>query len=363
MIDIEKEFPNNNNILGAYQGQPQLLGLIDVEARNSSIDDSRSLCVEIEDIVTPVIVPIEYATEANQDYFKGAPSLFFDSSVIENVTLQPWNNRLNDYIEGLPAGTKILFEIKEGDTRQEQLLRNATQLCNRSLVLDAGVIDSEVGTLAGVRHYFSRHNTLGDGEAVFETVSESYNFVKETPEWQVYKEEGVSYVNGINIDTDLLEELWQVYDKTFDKLVENHPSAQKQPREYFDQQVLLKESQVTFVRKEGVIVSALFGIDDLTVCPWLNLDFFKEINPEGKTAFIPGASTPLNMSGLGYAELTMGAMGVITQRVPGITGVATQCTNRSETYLPGLGERYTKDTTKFKFTEIGSYKYPVFIIE
>lgn len=362
MKDIEKNFPSGSTPLGAYPDNPQLLGLIDVDARNNSMNDPNTLSVAVEGIITPVIVPIEYATEANQDYFQGTPSFFFDSKALENEPEQTWRDSLDDFIKSLPSGSKILLEIEEDDPRQELLLKEAAQRSHRELELDPGVIDSEVGTMAGVRHFYSRHNTLENDEAVFGTVKESYDFVKDTPEWQHYEEEGVMYVNGEDIDPDLLEELWEVYDKTFDKLVENHPSAQKQPRQYFDQQILLKESQITFVRKEGKIVSALFCIDDLSVCPWLSLEFFNEINPDGKTAFIPGASTPLNMSGLGYAELTMGAMGVITQRVPSITGVATQCTNRSETYLPGLGERYTKDTTKFKFSEVGSYKYPVFII-
>lgn len=361
MSEIDRTRVVPETVLGAFESDPQLLGLIDDSARNAALLDPRTVAIAVDDDEAPLVVPIEYATEANQGYFDTENAYFLDwlSMNEEDVV---GLSKLTDFIAGLAVGAKIMLEKRENDDYPVSLLENAATIAGRRLYIDPDVFDPDSGSMAAVEHFVSDSTVVDVSEGHYKSLNEAYESIKFSDEWEIYKKEGVEFANGEDIDAYLAQELWDVYDKTFDKLVENHPSAQKQPREYFEQQLLSPESKVTFVRKDGRIVSALFVIDDVKACPWLNEEFYRKHGPGGTTAFVSGVSTSLSEKGMGYSRLTMGAMTLIAQHVPDIKYVATQCTNRSATYIPDLSKEFTEDTIKLDFERIGAYQYPVFIV-
>lgn len=347
----ERDLP----IPGFYPDEPQLLGLIDQVARDQSILDPRSF---VSNNGSPIVVPIEYNTEANQDFFEGEDTYFIDWYSLGSERPES----LISYIGSLSSGARLMLEIREGDTHSVADLKLVAQGAGRRLDLDKKVLDVDDGSMAAVRHYLSPNRKIEGANPQILTLQQARDELLRTGEWQKFLTKGVDYVNGSSISPELLDKLWTVYDKTFDKLVENHPSAQKQPRDYFEQQILLPESGVVYVEQGDMVTSALFLIEDVMKCPWLNGSFYREKYPVGKTVFISGVSTSLDLQGMHLSELTMGATGKLGEIVPAISATATQCTNRSARYIPRLAKQFTQDSVQLDLQEQAAYEYPVFIL-
>ncbi len=359
-MSIDQHYrPTPEKELGKFDQDPQLLGLIDQESLEVSMQDPSSILNERSGF--PAIVPLKYATEANQVFLQDGYEPFF---------IDFYNSGLSEDAEGLKGvlskitpKSSIAIELRHEDTGKVEEIKQAMISMDRRAVVSPGVYDAEYGTLASVTHFFSDLNFEDRPGPDFESLDQSYEHLGSSGEWQKMFGDSVKYVSGDKIDPDLLEKLWYTYDKTFDKLTQNHPSAQKQPREYFDQQILLPESKIIYVEKEGRVVSELFLIDGLEVCPWLNKDYFDKLNPRGRTVFSPGISTTLDMQGMNFSELTIRAMSELGRRVPGLTGFATQCTNRSENYVPVLANKFTEGSANLQLKETACYDYPVLLID
>ncbi len=354
--------PYNFEIPGKFPNEPQLLGLIDIDAREKALLDSRTTVTEVDGHIVPVIVPIEFATEANQEFFSDKkPALFVDIAELQDHTIR--SDILDKFMKSVRSGTSIMLEVKEEDTSIQDEIDIASKKHQRDTHYDPDIFDKESGTMASVSHFISRLNPeLPEDGHIFANMKDAYDFLNQNGLWEDFKNKGVHFVRGNEIDQELLDQLWEVYDKTFDTLVENHPSAQKQPREYFDKQTTSAGSHITYVIKDESIVSALFLIDDVIYCPWLNADYYENENPDGQTLFITGISTSLDMKGMGFSEQTIKAMAAIVERVPSLVACATQCTNRSKKYIPQLANEFTKGNVNLNLREIASYQYPVLVI-
>jgi hypothetical protein len=161
--------------------------------------------------------------------------------------------------------------------------------------------------------------------------------------------------------TKLLEELWEVYDETFNRLIKDHPSDQKIPREFFDLITTSPNSKVMYAEEDGEVVCALFVNEDLSDLPWLNQAYYQKLNPKGKTVFMPGVATRLDaVRGVAYSRKLIEAFSYIGQHIPVITALATQCTDESAKYIPKMTNRFTQGTLNAQMAEVAKYEYPVY---
>ncbi len=350
--------------LGAYPDDPQLLGLIDESARVDALRDPRTITAEVKGRLEPIMVPIEYATEANQAFFADKQPAFFYNWVelLGDMALQ--QQVFDQHLALMPSGARIMLETRGGDQKIVEVLSEVAASRGRSVTIDPDVYDEENGTLASVAHYLSRFHIEEKPDATFSNLGDAYDYLEQRGLWEPYAQQGIRFSSGEAMGKDTLAKLWDVYDKTFDKLVENHPSAQKQPKEYFEEQTTAPGSYITYIENDDRIVSALFLVDDVAKCPWLNPRFFERQNPDGTTLFISGISTSLDMKGMGFSEQTIKAMSEMARRVPALVACATQCTNRSMTYIPPLSNKFTAGNVNLDFQDpTAVYEYPVVTIE
>lgn len=355
----QEDIPRSESetIPGQLEGDPQLLGLIDEESIGRALEDPRTFSLDVDGSTRPIIVPIEYATEANQDYFKDKVAYFFDWVALKDND----PTGLEDFVASLQPDSLVMMEVREGEVEPENIFRRAARTVGRDIGIDDNVFDTEDGSMAGVEHFVSSVDENEDIQPKFGTFSESYEYLKQTGRWDAqFASRGVHFAEASSLDQELTEALWGVYDATFDKLTERHPSAQKQSKQDFIDQLVRPGSSVTYAEVEGRVASALFMIEDISTCSWINPSFYKKMYPNGRTVFIPGISTSLDMSGLGLSELTIDAMGELSNHVSGIAALATQCTNRSAKYIPDLANQFTERTAKLEMHRVASYKYPVF---
>lgn len=342
--------------------EPQHIGLVHEEDRERARTDKDSVIIENEDgELSIAMTPVSNNSEVNKAFFEGTSGAYYLNWLdIKSEKEHP--PELIEKLKSLASGTRIMIEHRADDEKPLCLWDSLIKTAGRKSVPDSRSIDEEDGEVAGVYHYFSPVRRESDPGIAFGSLREAYRHLVDAGQWEKFEGKGVKFATGEDIDAELAEKLWEVYDKTFDQLVENHPAAQKQPKGDFIAQLTLPEMAVTYAEVDGKAVSALFMLDDASVCSWLNIAYFDQLNPHGRTAFVPGVSTKLDQRGMAFSPRTIAAMSAVAELVPDITGFATQCTNRSSKYIPLLTNRYTKGSCNLNLAETVRYEYPVFAI-
>ena len=348
----------SNEALGAYDNEPQLMGLFDHDSIANALDDPETLVLTTESGRIPIVVPVRHCPEVNQTFFDGsdAPAYYY------NYLAAPHSeDDVVAWVSALPSRARIMLELS-GDNDESQLpLFKAIAAVGKTAEIDPTILDPDDRSLPSVHHFYSPL-TRPEGVVGYDSIKEAFESIKDTEEWSPYADGGVKFVTGSELDDKTLEGLWDVYDATFDKLVENLPSAQKQPRDDFLKQMTSPGSIISYIEQDGTIVSALYIVDNVQNCGWLNGKYFDQLNPDGQTVFMPGISTRLDMKGYNFSKLTIGAMSTVIEHVPAITGTATQCTNRSVKYIPDLANEFTEGSTNLDLKETRAYRYPVYLI-
>ncbi len=345
--------------------EPQNLGMYDSGDKLEACEDSRTIKAEIDGVLIPVFSPIEYHVDGNQDFYKGETAYFFNWQDYQSDFEQQIGNSLYQ----IPVGALIALERKAEDVSADDTLTKLIGKTGRQIEILPKCLDKETNEIKNVIFYYSDTHRPKQKVEAYADISSAYEGLKVTPQWQDFANKGVKFVSGESIapsiaqgkTTKLLEDLWAVYDETFNKLIKDHPSDQKIPREYFDLLTTSPNSKVMYAEDEGQVVSALFIVEDLTDLPWLNQAYYKGLNPNGKTVFMPGIATKIDAKkAMAYSPRLIEAFSFIGQHLPGITALATQCTNVSARYIPRLTNRYTQGTMNANMKEIKKYEYPVY---
>lgn len=341
--------------------EPQLTGLITAHDVQASLDDPETVtAVDVAGNTLAVLTPIRNNSEANHSFFTSDDAYFLNNDALERMDPATLDMAK---IGSISLGTQIMVEHDLSDATPITALQTMFNQAGRTLQLDKRVLDDFNGTMAGVHHFYSPVTRTAEISRQFSSLRDAHAALQETDEWKAYEAQGLRFVNGQDITPELMERLWSVYDETFDVLVSNHPSAQKQPKDAFIEQCAQPFSNITYVAPDGEeICSALFMVDDTMYCNWLDQRYFDQKNPDGDTAFVPGVSTRIEKQGLKFSPLTMGAMSWLAMQVPNFTGFATQCTNRSVDYIPRLSQDATVGTTNLQFEPTATYQYPVYTV-
>lgn len=342
---------------------PQLTGIIDDMDRERINADEKTIFAEALDGsgAVPLLTPVLNNSEMNPDFFGRESDYYMDlaQTRLHALDIEP----VSAIVARMPSGTRISLDYRGDREADTEEFFSLVASAGREASLDPSCVDERNDTLASVHHYFAPIEREEDLEVGYETLVQSQEAMKIDGSWEKYENSGVKYVSGPDINEGLLEKLWDVYDKTFDELVQNHPAAQKQPKTAFFEQTKLESSSVFYAEdSDGEISSALF-IVDVKDCNWLNQDFYSQLSPEGTTLFVPALSTKLDKRGAAYSHKLIKAMAEVVSRVESVTAYASQCTNISSEYIPMITERYTKGTINLRPVETAIYRYPVFVLD
>jgi hypothetical protein len=347
--------------------EPQNLGMYDPGDKEKACEDPRTIKVEANGKEIPVLCPIEYHVDANQAFYKGERGYFFN--------WQDWQPEFEEQIASkismLPINAWVALERKAEDSKADELLKKIITYSNRKIELLPKCCDKKTNNIQNVIFYYSEADRPDEEIPIFENVKLAYEGLKNTQKWQEFSINGVRFVSGEQIapkikegtSTKLLEDLWAAYDETFNKLIKNHPSDQKIPRDFFDVITTSQNSRVVYAEEDGELVSALFITENLNDLPWLNVPYYSKLNTTGRTVFMPGIATRLDAKkGKAYSPRLIKAMSYLGQHVPAISAIATQCTIVSAQYVPRFTDRFTKGSMNSNMHEIAKYEYPVYRI-
>lgn len=345
--------------------EPQNLGMYDPGDKIKACKDPRTLKAEVSGEQIPVFCPIKYHVDANQNFYKGETTYFFNWQ-----DYQPdFEQQIGDSLSQIPTDALIALERKAEDVGADATLAKLIGKTGRQIEILPKCLDEETGVIQNVTFYYSEIHRTVEKVPAYPNISTAYKALKDTDEWKAFEGKGVKFVSGENIaphikegkTTKLLEDLWVVYDETFNKLDQGHPSDQKIPREFFDLLTTSPNSKVMYAKDEGEIVSALFIVEDLADLPWLNTAYYDKLNPKGKTVYMPGIATKFaHKKATSYSPRLIEAFSYIGLHIPVITALATQCTSVSARYIPRMTNRYTRGTINADMQEIAKYEYPVY---
>lgn len=240
---------------------PQQTGLIHEQDKVRASEDIRTIQLTNRDGSMAVITPVENNSELNQLYFDSSDA-YYVSSIIELDTDSL--HTVAEFIRDSPSKRKIVLEYSQlrSGKSPEMLMSDLSNLSGRQLEIDQNAIDAFNNTIAGVTHFYSPVNRNHEPALPAGSMIEAFDVVVANGVWNEVQKRGVEYINGPDITDDVLSDLWDVYNDTFDVLVDNHPSAQKQLKADFLAQCIKPNSHITYVKDKDEIVSALFLIDD-----------------------------------------------------------------------------------------------------
>ncbi len=339
---------------------PQKIGYLDQDVDIANNDPNTIIGV-VGDTNIPILSPVVNNSELNQEYFRGrGDSFYFNPSEIDRLKNR---SEIEEKFSKIPLGSLIVVERINGSEKTEKTLDNLIKLNPSSnLEMDNEVYDNTTTppTIASVHHFYCDINYDWRTSNPAPTIYEAYGNLKKTKVWSDFESQGIKYVHGTEIEDDLMERLWGVYDATFDELVSNHPSAQKQSEKDFVNQCKSDSSNIVYCTDRDEVVSALYLIDNVDDCNWLNPEYFRKINESGKTLFVPGISTRLDFKGGSYSIGNISAMSELIRPVTDYTGFATQCTNRSSIYIPPIAGEGTKNSARLDLQQTALIEYPVY---
>ena len=145
------------------------------------------------------------------------------------------------------------------------------------------------------------------------------------------------------IEGEEAEKLWQLYDKPFQDLGQDHPSNAG-----FDQkglmEILADPSVAKLVnRVDGQITTLCIFVQDFEHYPWFNNKFYADNYPEyfntGNVLIFPGIVSDENLKGASYSSRLVSLATQLYAKRGSNVLVTFECTEISATYIPKIVNR------------------------
>ncbi len=154
---------------------------------------------------------------------------------------------------------------------------------------------------------------------------------------------GPKLFSGDALDTELLEELWSMYQSRFQWLGEQHPVSMEDTKAEFMGLITSPKTMASIYFEAGQPVCFGYFTDELTNIYWLNSSFTSGsemgLHADEKLLFLPGiVARPENV--LNYAEQVIQLATKVITDVHAPYQIIFENTNRSEVYIPALIKKY-----------------------
>jgi len=322
-----KSYYSNINAVG-----PQLEG-IDPHNLKKAIKDKSSIKERIYSrLKLPVLVPLEYANWINKDFFekKGyrVNELLY-SSVPQNAYIDKDKKFIkNIFAKASRKGFKgVIFDYFE-DGQVFGLDSDEMEVDN---------LETSEGP-ARISQFYMR---LKAGEEQLEKYEPSKRIKT------IHKEEVDKY----------FDQIWMIYNSQFQGLVDDHPVKGEIERDEL-LKVLLSDKCLlkAYLDPDGNIISFGYLVTDLSLCPWLNTDYFERISEGNPTAYFSGiASSKDNSLLTSYSLVNAFAYDMAKKWPKG--NLAFECSNVSAKYIPKIVERCFKKEKLCEIESIAETRY------
>jgi len=333
------------------------------EAALAALDDSRTITarVAIGDIEADAIVfsPIEYTNDHNADMlrekYEGSDVYYFPYASIIDYS-QP---AIEKAVDALPDNAVVLFEYREGNPVQAEVLRALLD----DKVIEETFINSVNGKRASVTHYGGYLEPLR-GDVVYDPeksatapLREAFEAGVASGKYERLPKDGTTIIGPEDLDRivdgiSIGDRMWSTYqERMVEWLVKEHPSLQVFDKEYYFEDLRNKNTLmiVDFTDEKPVCAMTLADVRD---CFWLNQKDTR------RALFCPGMVADNSSGQLGTSMNVLKFYFELEKEI-GIGGyLATQCTEISAGYIPKIMELAIKKTNlDLKLPALAKYNY------
>lgn len=161
------------------------------------------------------------------------------------------------------------------------------------------------------------------------------------------KKEGANLYKGDELEEELIESLWSLYQSRFQWLGEKHPISMEDTKEEFVGLITSPDTVASIYTVDGQPTCFQYFTDNLSNVYWLNEAFTAGpamgLNAGEKLLHLPGVVAKAE-NVFNYAEpvMQLAAMMIASTNAPFMT--CFENTNRSEVYIPNLVKKYIDGT-------------------
>lgn len=341
---------------------PQLEGL-DAERVKDALNDPTTKVLTIQDdqgapLKWPLFVAVSHDENYSQEFFSSR----YGNEKIYSIALPP-AKMIDDVIASGQLGTMFASEdedhIKiavcyrdESDekTVSEQFIGSLVQQSGHT-VQDVTPMSRAFGNefgLPSVSHFMSVVRSIDTAGVVVSPdevgdTAKAFSRIVERGAAERLPQHGVTILSIDDLRRDdgrLLDVIWDMYDAQFSELLEDHPSLQKQSKDELTQMLLDENSINVAFMENGQPVSLCYFVDPRS-CVWLNDDYFAKLEQQDqslRTLYFPGLVVEASRARQGneYAGAMIKLASTVLKESGAGFRITFQCTNVSETYIPGI---------------------------
>jgi len=153
------------------------------------------------------------------------------------------------------------------------------------------------------------------------------------------------------------DRIWEIYNTGFQGLVEDHPISGMIPKEDLISTLKSPDSTLgAYIDDRGVLQSFGYTVSNLSLCPWLNKDYFVREAKGLPMVYMPGiVSSPGAYVGSSTKIMNLLLKYTLT-RSPEFV-LTFECSNKSATYIPKLVKRAFSQSGIVDYEDFSEIKY------
>lgn len=324
------------------------VGLMDPSSITEALEDPTTITASVHGLTMPAFVNLEHAVGAGYEPERCKNMIDADSIAdIFYYSLPPVTEEEASSLDTskLPEHGYVFFDHAVSDYQTEHNLATTLQHGGyevKELPLD----DDKAGEgneQASISLYaFSNPHADFSKVATTATMAEAYRQGVERGEYAA-SGNGARLIKGDEINPELADKLWGIYEDRFEWLSEKHPILSEDTKEEFLKLLLAPDTLSSIYFKDDDPTCFAFFTDNMENIYWLNEKFMTGdgllLQPGERTLFLPGIVARQD-GVLGYSApvIQLATRIIGDNKLPFKT--AFENTNRSEVYIPTLVKRY-----------------------
>ncbi len=337
---IEPTFANYINVVAEHSVGPQIEGLA-LEQYDKVVDDANTIFIDIDPNKLPLFGLLKYAEWINLEFFENRG---YDTSKL--------------YFCLLPQ--KLIAENIE--QVENEITRQAREKDGFSALVDFPDMPEVAPMSERVRGVSHIDRLITSVETPAATYHYKANFIPIPERIETFKvDPNVRKIANPDQIEAYFERIWDIYNRQFKALVDDHPINGAIPREVLRDTLLSEGSDLyAYIDDDGVLQSFGYIVRDFELCPWLNKKYF-DIESGGKQVmYMPGIATAPE-SNLSVSTKIMESLLYNNLKEFGEWVVTFECSNISSQYIPKLVEEAAKSVGIAKFSGLREirHKYEV----
>lgn len=344
-------FERYRELCSSYTHGSRKLGLLSEELTQAAMNDENAIFAQVEDIQQfPVLVPIDYVEGydverskrlAADNYDNKEPAVYYFSLPPVELThdfVTQVGQKLKQVSEQKPD-VAIFYEHVSTDEVTESNLAHiiaAAGLTGREGTMNEPNAQEGFRQPAMFLHATEGRSDKSENDRIGFSIVEVFDDDVANGLAEKRPQNGTAIFGGEQLDDDLTDKLWDIYQDRFQFLGENHPISMEDTRSDFDEMIRSADTTLSISFINGEPGCLTFLTEDMSLFFWLDENYLNGLkNPDKRLFFFPGIATVKTQEGANLSLPTIAKLAQTAARTGDNYKIIYESTNLSEGYVPG----------------------------